>query len=548
MLLTVAFAAVGVIVARNQPRNPIGWTLTGAALFLAVDAVAGSYAVDVYRRHYHLPLGPVFVFLQPMWAPAIFLFMLSILLFPDGTLPAGRWWRWVIGIAGISGAIWAVGAFAISVQVIAEGRIAIEPSGDLYRIDNPTHFWRWWPVSQIVFFILAIVIALAWLVSCVPAYRRSTGVRRAQLKWLLCGGALAAVGGTLTVMLSGQPGVLGVISTVAYAGLFGVPIAIGVGILKYRLYEIDRLVSRTLSYTLLTGALLLVFVGLVLLTTRVLPFSSPVGVAASTLAAASLYNPLRAAAPAAGRPPLQPRPLRRRGARRRVQLAPAERRRPRHGAERAAGDDGEGGRAGARRRHACSASCKPEPSTAERSLCSKSSCNLTQALSHHSTSFQISGSITPSSPTSAKIATAVFSRSIASVAAAGGVQKVGGVVGERGLAVAVADGRAERERLFGERERELELALGPVGERQVVQRGGAGGGIVCRATARGSARAAPWPRRGRRGRSRGCRGCCAPAPARGGRRRRRRARAPARRAPAPRRRGRGGARSGSGRR
>ncbi len=71
------------------------------------------------------------------------------------------------------------------------------------------------------------------------------------------------------------------------------PIGIGVGILRYRLYEIDRIISRTLSYALLTGSLIAVFAGLVLLTTRVLPFSSPVGVAASTLTAAALFSPLR---------------------------------------------------------------------------------------------------------------------------------------------------------------------------------------------------------------------------------------------------------------
>ncbi len=71
------------------------------------------------------------------------------------------------------------------------------------------------------------------------------------------------------------------------------PVAMGVGILKYRLYEIDRLISRTLSYLIITGLLAGVFVGIVVLTTDVLPFSSPVGVAASTLAAAALFNPLR---------------------------------------------------------------------------------------------------------------------------------------------------------------------------------------------------------------------------------------------------------------
>ena len=88
-------------------------------------------------------------------------------------------------------------------------------------------------------------------------------------------------------------GVLAAAGKVGFLGLIALPISIGIGILRYRLYEIDRLISRTLSYALLTGLLVGVFVGLVLLTTRVLPFSSPVGVAASTLAAAALFSPLR---------------------------------------------------------------------------------------------------------------------------------------------------------------------------------------------------------------------------------------------------------------
>jgi hypothetical protein len=92
---------------------------------------------------------------------------------------------------------------------------------------------------------------------------------------------------------SGNYGVVSTLAKVGFLGIAALPISIGIGILRYRLYEIDRLISRTLSYALLTGLLLGVFAGLVLLTTRVLPFSSPVGVAASTLASAALFNPLR---------------------------------------------------------------------------------------------------------------------------------------------------------------------------------------------------------------------------------------------------------------
>jgi len=143
-----------------------------------------------------------------------------------------------------------------------------------------------------VFFAVILVIGLLWLAAQIPVYRRARGVRRAQLKWLLAGAAAALAGGMMTVTASGS----GYLAVVAFAGtlaLLGLPVAIGVGILRYRLYDIDRIISRTLSYALLTGLLLAVFAGLVLLTTRVLPFSSPAGVAVSTLAAAALFNPLR---------------------------------------------------------------------------------------------------------------------------------------------------------------------------------------------------------------------------------------------------------------
>jgi hypothetical protein len=88
---------VGWVVARRQPRNSVGWILLGFAVLLAVGGCAGSYAVLIYRYgHGTLPLGPVAVLLNLLWAPALVLLPLAILLFPDGTLPSPRW-RWVLG-------------------------------------------------------------------------------------------------------------------------------------------------------------------------------------------------------------------------------------------------------------------------------------------------------------------------------------------------------------------------------------------------------------------------------------------------------------------
>ena len=289
--LIPGFGLVGLVVARRQPRNPIGWNMLGAAFFIALSGLGSAYSVLDYRHHHgNLPLGALAVLIQPGWAPAIVLFALSIVLFPDGFLPSGRW-RLPLGALILSAAIWLVGAYALAADVLVTNDIRIDPTGNLVQGDNPTGNWWWWGISQAVFFLLLATIGVAWLLFQIPVYHNASGIRRAQLKALLLGAGTGLVSGVLSVTQSGTgTSVVGAIGTI---GLLGIPVGIGVGILRYRLYDIDRLISRTLSYALLTGLLVGVFVGLVLLTTRVLPFSSPVGVAASTLLAAALFSPLR---------------------------------------------------------------------------------------------------------------------------------------------------------------------------------------------------------------------------------------------------------------
>jgi hypothetical protein len=128
----------------------------------------------------------------------------------------------------------------------------------------------------------------------VPKYRRSGREGRLQLKWLYSGAVIFVICLALTVLQPNDPSSLWrVISAVAAPGIAALPVALGIGILKFRLYEIDRIISRTLSYALVTGLIIGVYIGVVTLATRVLPFSGQVGVAASTLIAAVLFNPLR---------------------------------------------------------------------------------------------------------------------------------------------------------------------------------------------------------------------------------------------------------------
>jgi NADH:ubiquinone oxidoreductase subunit K len=134
----------------------------------------------------------------------------------------------------------------------------------------------------------------AFVARQVLSWRHATGERRQQLKWLMGGAVLAVAGLALIAFGPAKDQTPGrIVRDLAVLGLAAVPVSMGVGILKYHLYDIDRIISRTLAYAIVTGLLVGVYAGLVLLTTQVFRFHTPVAVAASTLAAAALFNPLR---------------------------------------------------------------------------------------------------------------------------------------------------------------------------------------------------------------------------------------------------------------
>jgi hypothetical protein len=286
--VVVIYAAVGVIVARRQPRNPIGWILIIFILVFVFSAVAGYYAVLYYRLGHHgLPLAAAAVLLQPFWAPALLLFPVAILLFPDGRL-ASRRWRRVLQVYVVAGALASAALFSPAVTAVARHDVRLDAFGDVVS-SGKSHGGGLLTVAEVLGVLLILVIWLSFVAHQVLSWRRATGERRQQLKWLASGAAvtlmvLAASFGISSTSVSGE--VLGI-------GLAALPVGIGVGILKYRLYEIDRIISRTLAYAIVTGVLVGVYAGLVLLATGVLRFHSTVAVAVSTLAAAALFSPVR---------------------------------------------------------------------------------------------------------------------------------------------------------------------------------------------------------------------------------------------------------------
>jgi hypothetical protein len=258
-----------------------------------LSGASGTYTVFDYRsRQGTLPLGWLAVLLQPSWAPAVALAGLSLLLFPDGHFPSRRWRPVLWAYLGIGG-LWVAGAYAISVGAIIAGQVHVEANGDLAALDNPTGIAALWGVLGTVFFALIAVSWLAWLAGQVTGYRRQSAERRMQLKWLLSGAAVFIVGTVISVWLNNATGIWQVVENVTAMAMFALPVSIGFGILKFKLYDIDRIISRTLAYAIVTGLLIGVYAGLVLLATQVPSFHSTVAVAASTLAAATLFNPLR---------------------------------------------------------------------------------------------------------------------------------------------------------------------------------------------------------------------------------------------------------------
>jgi hypothetical protein len=292
-VLGPVFGVVGFVVAWRRPRNPLGWLMLGAVAFLVLSDDAGSYAVAGYRLHHGgLPLGWVAVLLQPCWAPAIALFGLTVLLFPDGRLPSPRW-RWMLWAYLAVAAAWVGGTVFISAGAIIGHNVHVDSGGNLLTLDHPTGSAAWWGVVDSVFFPALGVFWLASVVAQALSYRRSSGERRQQLKWLVGGSAVAVAGGAFGVPLSDSPSkVLQIAGGVGIFAVLALPVSMGVAILKYRLYDIDRIISRTLAYAIVTGLLVGVYAGVVALAGAA-SFSSPVEVAAATLAAAALFNPLR---------------------------------------------------------------------------------------------------------------------------------------------------------------------------------------------------------------------------------------------------------------
>ncbi len=302
----LAFPLVGALVASRRPHNPIGWICIVAGLFWMLIILSEYYSAYGLGRPGSVPF-PVAInalLYAWLWVPAVGLIgTYLILLFPNGRLPSKRW----------RPLAWLSGAVIVSLSIATF--LTPGPLDDLRGVQNPFGLegQPWVVVVGWVVLPLLPLCMLASALSLVLRYRRSGGEERQQIKWIAFAASFVGLvylgimgAGTVIWLVSGAqtPSDLGtrslwgaLLENVMVLSFAGIPVAIGIAVLKYRLYDIDILINRTLVYGPLTATLALVYVGGVVglqAAFRALSSQgSTLAVVASTLAIAALFSPLR---------------------------------------------------------------------------------------------------------------------------------------------------------------------------------------------------------------------------------------------------------------
>jgi len=279
-VIAVGYSVIGAIIASRLPDHPIGWICCAIGLIAAVDHFGGEYAVyALLARSENLVGGRVMLWLQGwFWMLFVGLIVFLLLLFPNGQLPSRRWrpFAW------------------LSVAVISFGVIWSSVISPDVRFDAPPS-----PVQ-----LLVLGLGLVAAASVIVGRRGARGVERQQIKWLLYAGTIWFVGALLKIVVAYfAPAEASLGLWVGYlllaVGGLGGPTAIGIAILRYRLYEIDTLINRTLVYGALTASLAAVYFGGVAVTQTIFGVATGQGqlpqlaIVVSTLIIAALFNPLR---------------------------------------------------------------------------------------------------------------------------------------------------------------------------------------------------------------------------------------------------------------
>jgi hypothetical protein len=287
--LIVSFSVVGALIASHRPENPIGWIFLTVGFFYGLLSAGDEYAVyALLTNPGALPLGGEASWLgQWLWAPGLGLFLVFLpLLFPDGRPPSHRW-RPVAWLGGLS-----IGLAVLSSAILLwPERGPALVTGD----QSPS------PLVQVlvvfVAFPLMLLAGVGAVISLFVRFRRARGDERQQIKWFASAAALTLV----WILVFGQATLRGlpevIVDLSALLVIPSIPIATGIAILRYRLYDIDRIINRTLVYGALTITLAALYFGGIVVLQRFFVLltgqKSTLAVVASTLLIAALFKPLR---------------------------------------------------------------------------------------------------------------------------------------------------------------------------------------------------------------------------------------------------------------
>jgi hypothetical protein len=286
LVAAVSAATVGALVGSRRPAHPVGWLLLGLGLLVVVNGVASGYVTyGLVARPGALPaasyLAGIANGIEVLWLACV---GFILLLTPTGSLPSPRW-RW-----------WARVAAAAPVLLVLLAAVDPQPLVPEHpEVENPLAV----PVPTgllLAVAAVAAVIVLATLVaaagSLVVRFRRARGTERQQLRWLAVGAALAAMA-LLVAVAAGAMGRDGVVLAALGTCVALLPLATGAAVLRYRLYDLDRILSRTLAYGLLTVLLGGGYASVVLGLGQLLGRDSNLVVATATLAVAAVFQPTR---------------------------------------------------------------------------------------------------------------------------------------------------------------------------------------------------------------------------------------------------------------
>jgi hypothetical protein len=288
-VLPIGFSLIGALLASRRPRNPIGWMFLAMAVLLVVQGISAQYAI----RGTHgqpLPAVPWVAWMHDWTGWLVFpvgLATFFYLLFPDGHLQSRRW-RWVAGLAGL---------LLVFGEMVWMLQWTIEISG-ARPIRNPIGIRAVDPNGPLgLIWIAGLVMVVVAMVGSVVRTRRATGELRLQLRWLsfatvATASALAAVIVLWFTILGNDTLLFPLVTLLGYG--VALPVTCGIAILKYRLYEIDRIIRRTAAYALLTAVLVAIYAVLVVgVGTALGSTNDPVLIAGSTLLVAALFRPLQ---------------------------------------------------------------------------------------------------------------------------------------------------------------------------------------------------------------------------------------------------------------